>query len=34
MNMYVYKRVNISIMVIGDATDAIEYDRRRPELAV
>ena len=29
----VYKRVDISIVVMGDASDIIEYGRRRPELS-
>jgi len=31
--MYVYKRVDISILVMGNAGDIIEYDTRNPELS-
>ena len=31
--MYVYKRVDISILVMGDDNVIIEYDRRRSELS-
>ena len=28
------KRVDVSMVVIGDASDVIEYDRRRSELYI
>jgi len=31
--MYVYKRVDISMVVICYASDTTEYDRRTPELS-
>ena len=30
--MYDWKRVDISILIMGDDSDIIEYDRRRAEL--
>ena len=27
------KKVDISMVVMGDASDVIEYDRRKPELS-
>ena len=31
--MFIYLRVDISMMVMGDASDAIKYNRRTPELS-
>ena len=32
--VYMFEKVDISILVMCDASDITEYDRRTPELAV
>ena len=34
MYVYVYKRADMSILVMSDASDIIKYGRKTPELAV
>mgnify|MGYP006133650977 CR=1 FL=1 len=33
MYIYVYKRVDVSILFMCDASDIMRYDRRTPELS-
>jgi len=33
INIYVCLRVDVSIVVMGDASDTIEYDKRASELS-